>query len=117
MARFTLTRINLLFRVVGTHLAPSDPNPAYVLTADNMKKILAIVLRLQMGLPTVIMGATGCGKTALMNFIAGLYNPFVTNLRELRLFQVLRVDGGTTPSQIIKVVQRYRYWCVSLLIL
>jgi hypothetical protein len=41
----------------------------YVLTHDNYIKILMIFQRAALAIPIVIMGATGCGKTYLINFI------------------------------------------------
>ena len=38
----------------------------YVITIDNLLKILSILLRLEYGIPAILMGETGCGKTALV---------------------------------------------------
>ena len=38
----------------------------YVVTVDNFLKVLSIQLWLQLCLPIVLMGETGCGKTALV---------------------------------------------------
>lgn len=35
----------------------------YVLTVDNLLKMLSIQLRLRFDLPVIIMGETGCGKS------------------------------------------------------
>ena len=37
---------------------------------DDFLKVLSIQLRLQLCLPIVLMGETGCGKTALVRFLA-----------------------------------------------
>jgi hypothetical protein len=42
----------------------------YVITPDNYIKILMIIQRAMLGIPIVIMGATGCGKTYMVSFIA-----------------------------------------------
>jgi hypothetical protein len=42
----------------------------YTLTIDNYLKILNIAQRAQLNIPIVIMGATGCGKTYMIDFIA-----------------------------------------------
>ncbi len=39
-----------------------QPDPAYVVTIDNLLKMLSIQLRMKNHLPVVIMGETGCGK-------------------------------------------------------
>ena len=38
----------------------------YVITIDNLLKMLSIQLRLRNGLPVMIMGETGCGKSSLI---------------------------------------------------
>lgn len=42
----------------------------YVLTPDNLLKMAMIHLRLVAGVPVVIMGETGCGKTSLVKSLA-----------------------------------------------
>ena len=68
-----------------------DPDPTYVLTVDNLIKILAIQMRFRYnyagvqlvgmhvswclfrcGIPVVLMGETGCGKTRLIRFMCDL---------------------------------------------
>ena len=51
---------------------PHDPDKSYVLTADNVIKILAIQMRFRCGIPVVIMGETGCGKTRLIRYMCDL---------------------------------------------
>jgi ABC-type uncharacterized transport system fused permease/ATPase subunit len=49
-----------------------DPDDTYVLTVDNLIKILAIQMRFRCGIPVVIMGETGCGKTRLIRYMCDL---------------------------------------------
>jgi energy-coupling factor transporter ATP-binding protein EcfA2 len=63
----------------------------YVLTVDNLLKIISIQLRLKFGLPVVIMGETGCGKTSLISYMCSLLGS--------RL-HVLNVHGGITDDDI-----------------
>ena len=49
-----------------------DPDKTYVLTVDNLIKILAIQMRFRCGIPVVIMGETGCGKTRLIRYMCDL---------------------------------------------
>jgi hypothetical protein len=42
----------------------------YTITVDNLLKIINIVQRAHHNIPIVIMGATGCGKTYMIDFIA-----------------------------------------------
>ncbi|XP_053426621.1 E3 ubiquitin-protein ligase RNF213 isoform X2 [Nycticebus coucang] len=80
---------------------PMDPDETYELTTDNMLKILAIEMRFRCGIPVIIMGETGCGKTRLIKFLSDLRrggNPAGT----LRL---VKVHGGTTADMIYSKVR------------
>jgi MoxR-like ATPase len=44
--------------------------PEYVLTPDNFLKMALIALRAEAGVPVIIMGETGCGKTSLLKNLA-----------------------------------------------
>ena len=39
---------------------------SYVLTADNVLKMVLIIQRIRVGIPVIVMGETGCGKTSLI---------------------------------------------------
>jgi hypothetical protein len=67
---------------------PSD----YVVTVDNLIKLMSIQQRLKYGLPVLIMGETGCGKTALVNFIASTL--------DFHLY-TLDIHGGITDHAIM----------------
>ena len=47
---------------------------SYVFNADNFFKMVQILLRLRAGIPVLIMGETGCGKTSLIKAIATINN-------------------------------------------
>ena len=47
---------------------------SYVFNADNFFKMVQILIRLRTGIPVLIMGETGCGKTSLINTIAEINN-------------------------------------------
>eukprot|EP01083_Nonionella_stella_P288237 980901_1 len=57
----------------------------YALTFDNILKIIAIFLRVKSGIPVLIMGESGCGKTRLLEYMA--------NVLQLEMFSV-DVHGG-----------------------
>ena len=63
--------IEKLSLVMGVN-CPRDPDETYVLTVDNLIKILAIQMRFRCGIPVVIMGETGCGKTRLIRYMCDL---------------------------------------------
>ena len=78
-----------------------DPNPGYVLTLDNIRKILAILMRFRCNIPVVIMGETGCGKTLLIQFMCSLQalQTAATNML------ILKVHGGTTETDVMCKVE------------
>jgi ABC-type uncharacterized transport system fused permease/ATPase subunit len=61
-----------LSMVMGIEDTLPDPDETYVLTVDNLIKILAIQMRFRCGIPVVIMGETGCGKTRLIRYMCDL---------------------------------------------
>ena len=65
------TMIEKIATVMGIEY-PYDPDDTYVLTVDNLIKILAIQMRFRCGIPVVIMGETGCGKTRLIRYMCDL---------------------------------------------
>ena len=74
----------------------SDPDPGYVLTLDNVRKILAILMRFRCNIPVVIMGETGCGKTRLIQYMCDLQGPLTGERNML----ILKVHGGTTEEDV-----------------
>ncbi|XP_063178349.1 E3 ubiquitin-protein ligase rnf213-alpha-like isoform X3 [Chroicocephalus ridibundus] len=100
----TLSRteqLEALCRVFGVK-CQEDPDASYQLTLDNTMKMLAIHLRFQCGIPVIIMGETGCGKTKLVQFMCNLQNAGKT----IRNMMVVRVHGGTTSKTIQKKVRQ-----------
>ncbi|KAI6647030.1 E3 ubiquitin-protein ligase [Oopsacas minuta] len=79
----------------------ADPDPGYVLTLDNTRKILAILMRFRCNIPVVIMGETGCGKTRLIQFMCSLQalQTGATNML------ILKVHGGTTEKDVMTKVE------------
>ncbi|XP_010616884.1 E3 ubiquitin-protein ligase RNF213 isoform X1 [Fukomys damarensis] len=80
---------------------PTDPDETYELTTDNMLKILAIEMRFRCGIPVIIMGETGCGKTRLIKFLSDLRRAGA-NADTMKL---VKVHGGTTPTMIYASVK------------
>ncbi|KAL9656881.1 hypothetical protein ABK040_004415 [Willaertia magna] len=68
----------------------------YVLTQDNLMKMFAILLRFKSGLPVVMMGETGCGKTYLLSHLCSVLD---YNLRRITL------HGGHTEKDILQFMQ------------
>lgn len=70
--------------------------PDYVLTADNLLKMLLILLRIRAGIPVVIMGETGCGKTSLISFLA--------TCMEVNL-KIMNFHAGISRDSILKFIR------------
>lgn len=66
----------------------------YCMTGDSLLKMLAIVYRVRCGVPVVLMGECGCGKTMLITYL--------TKWLGVRLI-TLDIHGGTTESDIVAV--------------
>ena len=62
-----------------------DKENNYVITNDNYKKMVLLIYRIQANVPVIIMGETGCGKTALVK----------------KLYQIL--NNGEDIGKIIKI--------------
>lgn len=81
---------------------PSDPDDTYELTTDNMLKILAIEMRFRCGIPVIIMGETGCGKTRLIRFLSDLRRGGTA----AETMKLVKVHGGTTADAIYDRVRK-----------
>ncbi|XP_022806308.1 E3 ubiquitin-protein ligase rnf213-alpha-like [Stylophora pistillata] len=94
-------KIRQLCSVLGVK-QEHDPDKAYELTTDNVKKILAIHMRFRCNIPVIVMGETGCGKTRLIRYMCGLQ----AGHKGPRNMLLVKVHGGTTYEDIkLKVHQ------------
>uniref|UniRef100_A0A8C0H5B1 RING-type E3 ubiquitin transferase n=1 Tax=Chelonoidis abingdonii TaxID=106734 RepID=A0A8C0H5B1_CHEAB len=75
---------------------PVDPDETYELTTDNILKIFAIEMRFRCGIPVIIMGETGCGKTRLIKFLCELRRSGV----DAENMKLVKVHGGTSADMI-----------------
>ena len=71
----------------------------YALTGDNVLKMMLVHVRVTAGLPVVIMGETGCGKTSLLKYLARAASIDDNN------FRVLNIHSGISKAQIIEFVR------------
>ncbi|XP_035863121.1 E3 ubiquitin-protein ligase rnf213-alpha-like [Sander lucioperca] len=80
---------------------PTDPDETYELTTDNILKMMAIHMRFRCGIPVIIMGETGCGKTRLIKFMCELRRcgAAAENMK------LVKVHGGTTSEMIYEKVR------------
>lgn len=88
-------KIERLCNVLGIQW-PLDPDETYELTTDNILKILAIHMRFRCGIPVIIMGETGCGKTRLIKFLCELRRSGVATEN----MKLVKVHGGTNSDMI-----------------
>ncbi|CAJ1060881.1 E3 ubiquitin-protein ligase rnf213-alpha-like isoform X2 [Xyrichtys novacula] len=80
---------------------PTDPDETYELTTDNILKMMAIHMRFRCGIPVVVMGETGCGKTRLVKFMCDLRKCAA----EAENMKLVKVHGGTTSDMIHEKVR------------
>ncbi|XP_078257499.1 E3 ubiquitin-protein ligase rnf213-alpha-like isoform X2 [Rhinoraja longicauda] len=93
-------KIERLCMVLGIQW-PIDPDETYELTTDNILKILAIHMRFRCGIPVIIMGETGCGKTRLIKFLCEL-RKIGADTENMKL---VKVHGGTTADVIYSKIK------------
>jgi hypothetical protein len=93
-------KLEILCKVMGVENT-NDPDKSYELTMDNVKKILAIQMRFRCGIPVILMGETGCGKTRLMRFMCALQ----CGSSGIRNMLLMKVHGGVTRKHIISKVK------------
>ena len=69
---------------------------SFVLTIDNIMKMLAVWFRVGSKIPVVIMGETGCGKTFSISYLAAFLNI---------AFHKLDVHGGISDKDVVDFVR------------
>uniref|UniRef100_A0A7M5X461 AAA+ ATPase domain-containing protein n=1 Tax=Clytia hemisphaerica TaxID=252671 RepID=A0A7M5X461_9CNID len=94
-------KLNLMGRVLGIYEV-ANPDSTYELTPDNMKKIFAIHMRLRCGIPVILMGETGCGKTRLIKYMCDLR----VGASCIRNMVLIKVHGGVTALDIEEKIKR-----------
>lgn len=80
-------------RMTGSYCGQKAP---FVLTKDNLIRLLTIKMRLTCRVPVVFVGETGCGKTHLVNFLS-----LISGLR----METYNIYGGITPTDVLKEMQ------------
>ncbi|ETO14750.1 hypothetical protein RFI_22618 [Reticulomyxa filosa] len=102
-------KMHLLLQICGGFESPDETkrkqqvkrllqeHQDYALTFDNLLKIVAIFFRIKSGIPVLIMGETGCGKTKLLKFMASALNINMTSID---------VHGGYTAEHLQKDLEK-----------
>ena len=74
----------------------------YCMTNDNLLKMVAIFVRVRCGVPVVLMGECGCGKSELMRFVC--------DFLKVKLL-TLNVHGGTTKADVYRIFAEASVFC------
>jgi len=72
----------------------------YAFDKDNFVKMILILLRLRANIPVIMMGETGCGKTALIKKFSELKND-----GDSKKLKILNIHAGTTDNDIINFIK------------
>ena len=70
----------------------------YVITDDNFKKMVLLVYRIKANVPVIIMGETGCGKTALITKLNQILNNGKTTV------EIINIHPGIDDTQLCKIM-------------
>ena len=81
-----------------THKSHQDNlDPSYAVTADNIHKMILIILRVRGRIPVILMGETGCGKTSLVRYLA----------MSCRIaFSVFSLHAGIHEEEIVRYIKK-----------
>lgn len=69
---------------------------SYVFTSDNFFKMIQILLRFKTGIPVLIMGETGCGKTSLINTLGEILDYKI---------EIFNVHSGISDLDIVRFLK------------
>ena len=72
---------------------------SYCFTSDNFIKMILILLRIRAGIPVIMMGETGCGKTSLIKILSSLLNKGFMNLK------IMNIHAGIEDKDIIEFIE------------
>ena len=72
----------------------------YVITNDNFKKMILLVYRIRANVPVIIMGETGCGKTALIKKL----NQLLNNGKET--VEIINIHPGITDDDLCDIMKK-----------
>ena len=76
-----------------------EENNNYVITIDNFKKMVLLVYRIKANIPVIIMGETGCGKTALITKLNQILN------NGIKKVQIINIHPGINDEKICKEME------------
>ncbi len=104
--------ISIIQKVQGYSFSPVHPelkaapiDHSYVITVDNLLKMISIQMRLKNNLPVVIMGETGCGKSSLITQLCAIIQvPLKT----------LNIHGGMEDQDVVEWMEQRVMDAISL---
>ena len=73
----------------------------YVFTSDNFIKMIFILMRIRANVPVIMMGETGCGKTALIRKLSELMNN-----GEDDHMKIFNIHAGTSDQDLIDFINK-----------
>ena len=73
---------------------------SYCFTRDNFIKMILILLRTRAGIPVIMMGETGCGKTSLIKILSSLLNKGKMSLK------IKNIHAGIKDLDIIEFIEK-----------
>ena len=92
--------LNLPYKVEDLLSIIEEKNSRYVITNDNFKKMVLIVYRIKANVPVIIMGDTGCGKTALITKL----NQIVNNGK--KTLEIINIHPGISDEMLCDQMEK-----------
>ena len=77
-----------------------EKNNNYVITIDNFKKMVLLIYRIKANVPVILMGETGCGKTALIIKLNQILNNGETNV------EIVNIHPGITDEKLCEIMDK-----------
>ena len=90
-------RLDLIVRTTPREKDDSLQKMEYALTPDNILKMVLIIQRIRAGIPVIVMGETGCGKTSLVRYLAKTCGV---------PFHVFNFHAGISEEQLVRFVHK-----------
>jgi midasin (ATPase involved in ribosome maturation) len=77
-----------------------EENNNYVITNDNYRKMVLLAYRIKANIPVIIMGDTGCGKTALIIKLNQILNNGENKV------EIINIHPGITDDKLCKIMDK-----------